>query len=563
MAEERAVKRGRRLVVWGVGICALCSVSFGPAAKAAEAIQETHLEGLISPYGLSHITISPDGKRVAYVAKAGKKCVVVVDGKKGEEYDSCLRVAFSPDGKRTAYVATKGKKAFVVVDGVKGKEYLTVGQPVFSPDGKTVAYNASSAPDRRLVVVNSAESQKYDFDRRGGTQLQAGGFSFPFYFSPDGKRVAYAAKRDGKQFIVVDGKEGKKHGSVGKITFSPDGRRIAYLSIPGNIEEAMLKGRWSVVIDGVQGKEYAYIAAPVFSPDSKRMAYVAVGGLPTAPKSRGVVVDGVEYGKKYDAVSVPMFSPDSKQLIYSARRGKQGLLVANGQEYKSPEMFVSADLKKMAYRAKLAGKWTTIRCGLTAPAPITPSLIWKYARLSPGGKHMASIATHDGKEHVVLDGKEGKGYGSILPGTIAFSRDGARVCYVASHTGPTKYYRRAFVVMDGAKGKEYDLIYHPRFSPDGKHAVYVAWRDKKSFLVADNKEKELKGKVWPPVEISSDGARVAYIETDLWNKNCFVVVGGAKSRIYDRLHKRLDVPGAVAGVVSLGKKLFVVRGRLD
>jgi Tol biopolymer transport system component len=553
--------------------CALCSALIGSAAEPADTIQETRLEGLISPYGLTHITISPDGKRVAYISKAGGKCFAVVDGHKGREYDSCQRVVFSPNSKRVAYVATSGGRAFVVADGVKGKEYLTAGQPVFSPDSRMVAYNASPEPGKRLVVANGVESKPYDFDKRGSVRLQPGNFYFPFHFSPDGKRVAYVAKRDGKYFVVVDGKEGRKHDLTEKVVFSPDGKRVAYVAMRGPYHpgtwgamEDMVRGHWSVFIDGEQGKEYALIrSAPVFSPDSKRIAYVAIYERPSGPGSnpRGlVVVDGAEGRKGYNAVNTPIFSADSKRVIYTATRDKRGLLVVDGQECESFEMFISADLKKLTYRAQLGGEWATIRCGPTGSPPVRSSMVWNYPRLSPDGKRMARIATRDGKSRVVVDGKEGKGYGSILHGTLMFSRDGKRACYVASHTGRAESYRRAFVVMDGAEGTEYDYIHYPQFSPDGKHSVYEAWRDGKRFLVVDGKEEELKGKVCS-LQISSDSRRIGYIRTDLRGEDCLLVVGDTTSKKYDRLVRRLDVPGMVAGVVKRGGELFVVIGKLD
>ncbi|MFH1009684.1 MAG: hypothetical protein V1784_00440, partial [bacterium] len=131
------------------------------------------------------VVVSPDGRRVAYVARRRDKQVVVVDGQEGKEYDKIgiLSLEFSPDGKRVAYRALRGDKQLVVVDGQEGKEYNEIGEgdPIFSSD----ATYLDSVLDK--------------FQQR--TPI----------FSPDGKRFAYRAQRGYMHLVVVDGQEGKEY----------------------------------------------------------------------------------------------------------------------------------------------------------------------------------------------------------------------------------------------------------------------------------------------------------------------------------------------------------------
>ena len=62
---------------------------------------------------------------MAYVAEDYPFKFVVVDGQKGRWYDSIARASpiFSPDGNRVAYMARKGNKWRVVVDGEEGRKY--------------------------------------------------------------------------------------------------------------------------------------------------------------------------------------------------------------------------------------------------------------------------------------------------------------------------------------------------------------------------------------------------------------------------------------------------------
>jgi roadblock/LC7 domain-containing protein len=89
----------------------------------------------------------------------------------------------------------------VVVDGAGGKEFdgIMAGTPVFSPDSKRVAY-AAERGDKWVVVVDGAEGKEFD-GIMAGTPV----------FSPDSKRVAYAPERGNKRMAVVDGVEGKEY----------------------------------------------------------------------------------------------------------------------------------------------------------------------------------------------------------------------------------------------------------------------------------------------------------------------------------------------------------------
>jgi hypothetical protein len=94
------------------------------------------------PCGDSPLKVSPDGKRVACVAKAGNiifsKRFVFVDGKEEKQYDGIGEGTpiFSPDSKRVSYWACVGNKCLVVVDGKEEKQYDGFGGIIIfdSPD---------------------------------------------------------------------------------------------------------------------------------------------------------------------------------------------------------------------------------------------------------------------------------------------------------------------------------------------------------------------------------------------------------------------------------------------
>jgi Tol biopolymer transport system component len=325
---------------------------------------------------------SPDGKHVAYSAKArtlfGRKYRVIVDMKGEKKYNKIHHITFSPDGRRLAYVADDGKHQFMVIDGREEKAYHALWGPVFSPNSKKVAYAARL--ERKLITVMDGEeidkcdrsfltwdyypmtfspnSERFTYiayknpsftvmtDGHPGKQYNY--IAIPPFFSPDSNRLAYAAAdaysskevwavvdgRENNKFnhiysivfsnnsehvafsantgakalVVVDGQQGKSYKNAGSLrdiwylTFSPDSQHLAYTAILDNSHEV-------IVVDGQEGKEYRAIADVCFSPDSKRVAYVADGQF--------VVVDGVE-GIKHKNILLDSltFSPGSLRIAY-------------------------------------------------------------------------------------------------------------------------------------------------------------------------------------------------------------------------------------------------------
>ena len=355
------------------------------------------------------VRISPNARRIAYAAKAGRKWYAVVDGKAwGRRYDAIGDEAmtkptgaihFSPDGKRIAYIARERSKWFVVLDGKEGKRYKRVGQLVFSPDGKRFAYLAledKSVREGWFVVADSQEGKRYD------------SVDTPV-FSPDSKQLAYAASdTSGMGFLVIDGERSKRYkgGHIESITFSPDSKRLAYV-----VAIAGLRQRFAV-IDGEESEPYNKVGRPVFSPDSKRVAYSA-----RTDTARGfMVVDGKK-DKTYHQVQSPVFNSNGTQIAYRAEQSvSRYRMVVNGKEselyhYTGPPVF-SPDSMRVAYTAWLNDRATYFvingkrsdRYDAIAKAPV----------FSLNSMHVAYAAKTLGKWFVIVDGQKGKPYDRIL-----------------------------------------------------------------------------------------------------------------------------------------------------
>ena len=308
-----------------------------------------------------HAAFSAEGRHVAYLGRRGTKLFVVLDGTERGAFDWVDGVVFppvlSPDGKRLAYVAVHGRPeahtARVTVDGLPAQRYdaIAPGSLVLSPDGKRVAYVAYRKGKGQCVVVDGVEGTWHDGIPAGARPV----------FSPDGRRLAYAAQRGTRMFVVADGKEHQAHSwlDAAGIVFSPDGRRLAYSALrPG-----LLGDRHFVVLDGVRQKTQtgSSLTSLTFSPDSRRVAYVvwrsAVSLLPPdTGYTQSVVVDGA-VGKRYDKVAALAFSPNGRRVAYVAFWGTGRLVVVDGREGKPfaliapPGPLFSPDGRHVAYAA--------------------------------------------------------------------------------------------------------------------------------------------------------------------------------------------------------------------
>ncbi len=273
------------------------------------------------------VLFSHDSMRVAYVSKKGfRNEFVVLDGKEGESYPGVGDVRFIPTTQKLYYRAYRNNQKLLVMEGqsARAMPFASFFLPVFSPNGRRMAY--VKLTDWETKEETTSREQVVLDDRPGKVYRRIPYASL--VFSPDSLSLAYFAYDvDRKCMLVVNGNESRKlyDGCDRSPVFSPNGRRIAYW--------AERDGKWHVVVDGKEIGVYERTGDIVFSPDSRRLAFVA-----GREKDWRVVVDGAE-GKPYPIVSHPIFSPDSRYLVYKAGEEKRRLgdderffVVVDGQE---------------------------------------------------------------------------------------------------------------------------------------------------------------------------------------------------------------------------------------
>jgi len=440
----------------------------------ALATNETLLCKLVPRPSKPFPTISPDGKRAAYVSWRDRTSFVVLDGVEGRAYDVIDEyLTFSPDSKHFAYAAVRDGKMFVVLDGVEhqgGPNFL------FSPDSQHFAYvtyegNLHTPPNEAglkwAVVLDGVKGKLYDDIAEG------------FAFSPDSKRFAYQVKQGDLCFAVIDGAESKIQNRA--LWFRGQPRRVGWRD------------------------QYPHVGTFVFSPDSKHLAYAVARGVRTPSREilpdMALVLDEVIIGTA-DLNANVAFSPDSQHFAYAAYDNERGTYimrdgVRSGAYYNILDLTFSPDSKRLTCIAqKDRGEYVIIDDVERGPYDSVGRVLF-----SPDSKRFAYIAKRNDKSFVVLDGTElPNGYD---PTALTFSPDSKHFAYILSTGYTPGQLTKWFVVLDGVAGRKYDSLacdYIFRFyghsgnsglafSPDSKHLAYVASKGpEQSVLVVDGAE---------------------------------------------------------------------------
>jgi Tol biopolymer transport system component/serine/threonine protein kinase len=340
------------------------------------------------------VTVSPDGKQIAYISKISGKFGLYIANSDGssprlvregepdsfwirpqwkgdqimyEEYDSVYfynvktgnterrridglgSVVWGLDDKTLYYAAYDSalslgqifrldlatSKVTKISDGTSNDE-----QPALSPDGKQIVFYTKSEKRIGIYVM--------DADGKNPRKLEgARDYDTAPAWSPDSKRIAFVGYGDtGGQIVNVMDADGKNPralstptpGTIGMLSWTLDGKEIIFRAGDngGEIYIMDADGKNPRRLTNTPGYDYA----PALSPDGKRVVFSADGNL-TVMNSDGsglVALEGI-YGIE------PAWSPDGKLIAYSGLNensdrpltiinadgtGKKVLDVANG-----------------------------------------------------------------------------------------------------------------------------------------------------------------------------------------------------------------------------------------
>lgn len=221
------------------------------------------------------IKFSADSRHVAYYAQEAKEDFVVVDGVPGRKFTRLAfwkPIIYTQDNKNPIYRAFLGDyKTALVIGDVVGPAYdaitpLGINDKAISPDGKHVAY-AGRQGENWFIVRDGTRGplfdglsipMEYSVEIDGKRETHR---TDPYYFisySPNGQHLAYVGQTHFKELgdkwqVVADGTRGSLYDSIeagygGALEFSSDSRYLAYRARDDQKEV--------MVINGVRGEEY-------------------------------------------------------------------------------------------------------------------------------------------------------------------------------------------------------------------------------------------------------------------------------------------------------------------
>jgi hypothetical protein len=264
---------------------------------------------VITAHAIYDVYLSPNGKHIcaALLHEEPQKRnmqFLWMDGKPVPA-TLCLsikNVIFSPDGNHYAALCSNSPGTFVVIDGKKGQVYQSISEgfanssPMFAPDSDKFVY-AAMANGKWFVVTDDDESDAFS--------------NTPTYvFSSDGKHLAIIGMQQQNAILTLDGKTIRRPFNqalnIAGFVFSLDGSRYA-------APFGMNPNSTPMFADGA---DLGITGTLLFSPDSK---HVAICGYKPATDQHGLFIDGKLIAKVENGAIYCTFTPDSQHLYWMTR----------------------------------------------------------------------------------------------------------------------------------------------------------------------------------------------------------------------------------------------------
>jgi len=507
--------------------------------------------GLMDPkVPMEGLTVSPDGRHLAFMSMEGGSVIVYSDGVSSEPFEGFRpeSLNYAPDGRLT-YMGVRGKKSYCIVDGTEYKYgRISTAGIRFSKDGSRFGF-VGKRSGSYFAIIDGEEVGPYKFISKQ-----------PIKLSQDNAHYGFIAKIKDKFHAVIDGTPGPGYDAIATIRFSPNGVHESYIAKDGT--------DWIPVLDGEELGRFDEVREPrfTFAADGTRPGLVVRKG-----KNWHVLLDGKLSPPYSDARNLSI-SQDGSSTAYLAKHSdsKPPFLVLNGREMQGtfskltfskrggstavvrgteggasvivndvegpvfdgilqPGTVFNADGTHHLYTAKKGDETFVVVDGVPGE-PLREFGFAKPQFIGATGNHFYSVK--DGEKHVlVFNGRRSRAYEHFnLPsfndsGRVTCAAKVAKgrwVCYVDGEelgphgvrtrdddpcyltvrnpvfdsSGERLAYciwtpkKKGHIVVDGVRLRGFDDVMSGllRFTPDGKHVVYAAGSGDQRYIVVDETE---------------------------------------------------------------------------
>ena len=405
--------------------------------------------------------------------------------------DNCIHAGVV----RSVGDSTRGfTSEFAIVDGVQypSCDRITVAADLpivqFSADGSVWGYSAKRN-GREFAVINGQESKHYE-------ELDHPWLGHDLAFSEHGGHFAFGVRNRERCFMVIDGQEMSSFDDIESFHWSPNGSRYGY--------SAHDKGAKRAVIDGQKGPLYQSVGWIHFSPNSEHVAYSA-----RSEEGCFLVLDHEPIGEVYEDIESIEFSLDGKRIAFWGKLGEVNSLIVDGQPVGTKVV---------------RGEEGVYHVGQD----------WQVV-FSADLSHIAAVGIHQGKRVVFRDGAELGSYASV--GYLKYSADG-QLLYLAELSR-----RRWSLVIDGKRQEEHPFACHLVTALQGDRYAFQVSEEDNFYMVVDGIPSKLKYDArgdFKFLSFSPDGSRFSYVacrgvRPRLGGPLLYVVVDDMETGPYDKI----------------------------
>ena len=472
------------------------------------------------------IVFSDDGRRSAYIGRAGNDFVVFLDGKevdRGPYFSGAIEsLSFTPGGRHLRYLEHLGEvgnhKDFLVVDG--NKQYLanvpgSTGAISWSPDGEHYAYFKGTDKEGWQVIADGRPKPELDAPGYDPREVPIFTGDSAHIITVRRKRFSSKGQRSisdkiGAETIFMDSQpvlpapEKRMYGNpvaakLEEVSAAPAGNNfIAVFSMPDNNELRIFFN--STFVTAVHRIDYIS-----WSPDGKRYAITCVSDH----QSAFMIIDGKkepEYkqiwtigpNEYWSPGQRAVFTADSSKAVYVGRTDKAFMVVGDAESDgfdRIDKYWLGEKGSHLAFLGINGEDQTLVVDGQA----LEPRRRVSDFAFGPQDEHYTFLSGKENRgSRVFFDGAEQQaGYGGDFVHFTTSSQEDNRQCLI-SPDGKHLLYLAAIGQTDasGRFSKDHSPIMgvcldgkvipcqsersevRAYFTPDSRHVVWIDWDGK-------------------------------------------------------------------------------------